>query len=91
MKLLYKPLGIVFGVLAGLLGRRLFQGLWGLIDEQDPPTATTKPSTWKKVLAAAALEGLTFKVARAAVDRAGASGFERVTGVWPGEQPAQPE
>ena len=29
---------------------------------------------------------MTFKVTRAAVDRAGAKGFAHVTGFWPGEK-----
>ena len=37
-------------------------------------------------LAAAAVEGVAFKVTRAAVDRAGASTFRYFTGVWPGER-----
>jgi hypothetical protein len=37
------------------------------------------------VLGAAIVEGVTFKVTRAAVDRAGAKGFDHLFGVWPGE------
>ena len=86
MRLLYKPFGIVFGIVAGLLSKKLFEKVWGLIDEEEPPEATTRQTTWPKVLGAAAVQGITFKVTRAAVDRAGARGFERVTGVWPGEK-----
>jgi hypothetical protein len=38
------------------------------------------------VLGAAIVEGVTFKVTRAAVDRAGAEGFRYFTGIWPGEK-----
>jgi hypothetical protein len=31
------------------------------------------------------MEGVAFKVTRAAVNRAGAKGFEHLTGFWPGE------
>ena len=64
MKLLYKPLGIVLGLLAGAISRRLFDRIWALIDRQEPPKATTRETTWSKVLAAAAVEGVTFKVTR---------------------------
>ena len=84
MKLLYKPVGIVLGIVAGLISRKLFERLWALIDREDPPKPTTRETTWPKVLAAAAVEGVTFKVTRAAVDRAGANGFARLTGFWPG-------
>jgi len=35
------------------------------------------------------VEGVTFKVTRAAVDRAGAKGFAHLTGYWPG--PKEPD
>ena len=41
MKLLYKPLGIVLGLLAGAISRKLFDRIWSLIDRQEPPKATT--------------------------------------------------
>ena len=91
MKLLYKPFGIVAGILAGLLSKRLFEFIWSKFDDEDPPKPTTKYAPWGKVLAAAAVEGITFKVTRAAVDRAGAKGFDHLTGVWPGEKVPDPE
>jgi len=86
MKLLYKPFGIVLGIAAGLLSKKLFDALWGIFDEQEPPKATTKHVPWPKVLGAAAVQGVTFKVTRAAVDRAGARGWDHLFGVWPGEE-----
>ena len=90
VKLLYKPVGIVLGLIAGFLSRKLFDRVWALIDREDPPKATTRETTWPKVLAAAAVEGVTFKVTRAAVDRAGARGFAALTGTWPGEKRPEP-
>ncbi len=86
LKLLYKPFGIVVGIAAGLLSKRVFDRVWGLIDESKPPKPTTQRASWGKVLTAAAVEGLTFSVTRAAVNRAGARGWERLTGVWPGKK-----
>jgi hypothetical protein len=91
VKLIYKPFGIVLGILAGVLSKKLFEQLWGLIDEEEPPKPTVRETSWPKVLGAAAVEGITFKVTRAAVDRAGASGFESLTGAWPGEKAPEPE
>jgi hypothetical protein len=86
MKLLYKPFGIVLGILAGLLSKKLFEAVWGVIDKKEPPKPTTQEADWPKVLAAAAIQGVTFKVTRAAVDRAGATGWDHLFGVWPGER-----
>lgn len=90
MRLIYKPFGIVFGILAGLLSKRLFELVWRWFDEAEPPGPTTRDTTWPKVLGAAAVQGVTFKVTRAAVDRAGARGFEHLTGAWPGERAPDP-
>ncbi len=58
MRLLYKPFGIVLGVLAGILGKRVFNFAWAKIDDENPPKATTQRSSWTKVLGAAALQGV---------------------------------
>jgi hypothetical protein len=85
-KLIYKPIGITVGILTGLLSKKLFEAIWGVLDREEPPKPTTKEARWPKVLAAAAVQGVTFKVTRAVVDRAGAEGFEHLTGIWPGER-----
>ena len=90
MKLIYKPFGIIAGLVAGLLSKKLFEFIWARIDDQEAPEATTQEASLVKVLAAAAMQGVTFKVTRAAVDRAGARGFEHLTGVWPGEKRPDP-
>jgi hypothetical protein len=86
MKLIYKPFGIVLGIGAGLLSKKLFEAIWGIFDKEEPPKPTTLQTTWPKVLGAAVVEGVTFKVTRAAVDRVGAKGFAKMTGAWPGEK-----
>lgn len=92
MKFVYKPFGILLGILAGLLSRRLFTSLWGKIDpdHEEPPEAKTKDTTAAKAIGAAALQAAVFSGVRAGVDRAGARAFERATGVWPGEKEKDP-
>jgi hypothetical protein len=89
MKLLYKPFGLVLSVVAGLLGKQLFDYVWTKIDDREPPEATTKEADWGKVLVAAAMEGLIFKGTRAAIDRYGAKAWYYLTGSWPGEIEAE--
>jgi hypothetical protein len=86
MKLIYKPFGILLGLAAGLLSKKVFEAIWGVFDEEEPPKPTTRDAGWTKVLGAAAVQGVTFKVTRAAVDRAGAKGWDHLFGVWPGEK-----
>jgi Protein of unknown function (DUF4235) len=86
MKLLYKPIGVISGVVAGMAAGAIFKEIWKLVaDEDDRPNATDKSRSWTEVIAAAAVQGAVFGAVKAAVDRAGATGFERVTGVWPGK------
>jgi Protein of unknown function (DUF4235) len=91
MKLLYKPIGIVLGIVAGLLGKRLFDFAWTKLDDEEPPEATTQEAPWVKVLSAAALQGMIFKTTRALVDRYGAQGWYYLTGSWPGERRPDPD
>jgi xanthosine utilization system XapX-like protein len=86
MKVIYKPIGVVLGLIGGLLGKRVFDAVWKRVDEEKPPKATTKETTIAKVVGAAAIQGVIFKVVRVVIDRAGASGWERLTGRWPGER-----
>ena len=89
--LIYKPFGIILGILAGLVGKKLFNFAWTKLDDEEPPKATTEIAPWAKVLGAAALQGVIFKVTRVVVDRYGAVGWRYLTGVWPGEKRPDPE
>jgi hypothetical protein len=87
VRLLYKPFGIIAGVLAGMIAGAIFKRVWeGIAGERDDaPGAMEKGRTWPEVIVAGAVRGAVFGGVRAAVDRAGATGFERLTGVWPGK------
>lgn len=86
MKLLYKLFSIPLGLMAGAISKAVFEKIWAKIDDHEPPTANIERATWPKVLGAAAVQGTTFYVTRAAVQRAGAKGFAHLTGVWPGDR-----
>ncbi|OKI09269.1 hypothetical protein A6A06_00670 [Streptomyces sp. CB02923] len=85
IKLLYKPLGTVFGVLGGVLAGMVFKRLWKVVGgEEDAPKAMDEERRWREVLPAAALQGATLAVVKAAVDRSGAVAVRKATGTWPG-------
>jgi Protein of unknown function (DUF4235) len=85
-KLLFIPVSILGGLLAGLIGKKLFEGLWAMIDDQEPPDSEYRDVSWPKLIAALALEGAIFRVLRGVADRASRQGFYRATGAWPGEE-----
>lgn len=87
MRLLYKPLGLLAGVLGGLVASAIFDRLWAsLSGSSSRPEPTDHDRGWGEVATAAALQGAVFGGVKALVDRAGATGFAKATGVWPGRE-----
>jgi hypothetical protein len=85
-KALYAPLGIGFSVLGGIVAGAVFKRVWKLLaGEEEAPKARESEHGWREVLLAAAAQGAVFGAVKAAVDRGGAEGFRRLTGVWPGD------
>ena len=84
-RILYKPIGLLVSVLGGIAAGAIFKRVWGLAaSEHDPPKATDQRKGWGEVLVAATVQGAVFGGVKAAIDRAGATGFQSVTGAWPG-------
>jgi Protein of unknown function (DUF4235) len=90
-KILFIPFSIVGGLVAGLVGKKAFEQIWGLIDEEEPPEPAQREAAWWKLVLALALEGAIFRAVRGAVDRGSRQGFASLTGAWPGEKRPEPE
>src|SRR5947209_1092223 len=89
MKLLYKPFSILSRVIASRIGKTVYRGLWSRIDEHEPPAPTASGTNLAKVLEAAVLEAATMAAFGALADRASATAFQYLFGVWPGERPEE--
>lgn len=86
MKLLYKPFGLLASIAGGVLAGALFKRLWRAVaDEDKAPSAKDADRTWHEVVAAAAIQGAVFGGIKALIDRAGATAYAELTGVWPGK------
>ena len=73
-------------MIGGLIGGQIFKQVWKLVAKQeDAPSARESEYGWKEILPAAAIQGAIFAVVKATLDRKGAQGFQRLTGVWPGD------
>jgi hypothetical protein len=80
-KMMYKSLSLVTGVLGGVLAGALFNRVWRVVADQDEaPEPTALDHRTREVLVAAALQGAVFGLVKAAMDRAAAKGYRRVTG-----------
>lgn len=84
-RVVYKPLGLIVSVLGGIVAGALFKRIWKAVaHEEEAPKATDERRGWGEVVAASAAQGAVFGGVKAVVDRAGATGFAKLTGAWPG-------
>jgi hypothetical protein len=89
MKFLFAPIGIGAGLVAGMLGKKAFEKLWAVIDDQDPPEPDQRGAPTAKLVAALAIEGAIFRLAKGLTDYGARRAFAGATGSWPGEDPAK--
>ena len=85
-KLLFIPVSIGGGLVAGFVSKKVFDQFWGLIDEEEPPSSKHRDIDWRKLLLAAAVQGAIFRAMREASDHYSRRAFARTTGTWPGEE-----
>lgn len=91
MKFLFMPISIVAGLIAGFLSKKVFDQVWGLIDEEEPPDSKHREIEWPKLLVAAAIQGAIFRAVKEGSDHYARRAFAGATGTWPGKQRPEPE
>jgi hypothetical protein len=91
LKFLFLPVSIVLGLIAGLLGRKIFEQAWGLVDEEEPPDAKHREISFTKLIFALVIEGAIFRLVKGLTDHGARQGYARLTGSWPGEEAPEPE
>jgi len=87
-KILYRPLGLISSLVAGVVAGSLFKSVWRHAtpgDNQDAPRALESEYRVREILIASALQGAIFATVKALVNRGGARLFQRWTGEWPGD------
>jgi hypothetical protein len=90
-KVMFIPVSLGGGLLAGVVSRKLFDQVWGLIDDDEPPEGKHRDIDWRKLLVAAAIQGAIFRAVKEASDHYSRRAFERTTGRWPGQEAPEPE
>jgi hypothetical protein len=91
VKFLFLPFSILSGLLAGLMGKKLFNAIWGAIDDEEPPDSKHRDITWTRLLVAGAVQGAIFRAVKEAADHGSRRAFHRTTGTWPGEERPEKE
>ncbi|MGH2831433.1 MAG: DUF4235 domain-containing protein [Solirubrobacteraceae bacterium] len=74
-KLIFLPVSIGGGILAGIISKKLFAGVWGLIDGQEPPQAEHRDVNLAKLAFALVLEGAVFRLVKGIVDHGSRHGY----------------
>ncbi len=91
MKFLFLPVSIGVGMAAGVLAKKLFDLVWGIIDDQEAPEPKHREVALAKLVPALAIEGALFRLIRGMADHGSRHGFMRLAGSWPGEERPEPE
>jgi hypothetical protein len=85
-KILFIPFSVAGGLLAGIIAKKTFEGLWHAVDHQEAPDPKRREVSWQKLIPALLLEGAIFRAVRGLLDHGARHAFSKLTGTWPGEK-----
>lgn len=89
-KLLFIPFSVIGGIVAGAIGKKTFEALWGVFDDHEAPDPQHREISWKKLVPALLLEGAIFRAIRGMFDHGSRQAFQKLTGSWPGDERPAP-
>jgi hypothetical protein len=84
-KLMFAPVRLLSGLVAGMLATKLFDRIWRLVDKEQAPDPEQREIPIGKLLLGLLLQGAVFAAVRGLADHAARVAFSRATGRWPGE------
>jgi hypothetical protein len=91
VKFLFMPFSIAGGLAAGAIGKKIFDAIWGAIDDEEAPEPKHREIPVVKLVLALAIQGAIFRLVRGMADHGMRRGFAQLTGAWPGEERPDPE
>jgi hypothetical protein len=91
MNAVFTPLGLILGLAGGQLAKKIFDFVWGLVDDEEAPRPKHRDVPLAKMLIALLIEGAIARVVRGLVDHGARHGWAQLTGQWPGEERPEPE
>jgi hypothetical protein len=88
---LFTPIGLVLGLAAGQVAKKIFDKVWGLIQDEEAPRPKHREVPLATLILALLVEGAIARVVRGMVDHGTRHGWARLTGAWPGEERPEEE
>jgi hypothetical protein len=88
---LFTPVALVVGLAAGQLAKKIFDKVWGLIQDQEAPHPKHREVPVATLVLALLVEGAIARVVRGMVDHTTRHGWAQLTGAWPGEERPEEE
>lgn len=85
MKLLFKPFGLVAGLIASRLAMAIFNQVWQRVDGGELPDPDVREDPAGRAILAATLQSAIFAATSATASRYGMHVFEHTFGRWPGD------
>jgi hypothetical protein len=91
MNAIFTPIGLALGLAAGQVSKKIFDLVWGLVDDEEAPRPKHREIPLLKLVIALLVEGAIARVVRGFVDHGTRHGWARLTGAWPGEERPEEE
>jgi hypothetical protein len=91
VKFIFTPFSILLGLLAGIVGQKIFEKVWGAVADEEAPSPEHREFSWPKLIAALLVEGAIFRLVKGLTDHGARRAFAGATGTWPGEEAPERE
>ena len=91
MNKVFTPIGLIIGLAAGQLSKKIFDKVWGLARDEEAPRPKHREISVLMLVVALVVEGAIARVVRGMVDHGTRRGWAQLTGAWPGEERPEEE
>jgi Protein of unknown function (DUF4235) len=88
---LFTPIGLVAGLAAGQVAKKIFDKVWGLVQDEEAPHPKHRQVPVGTLVLALLVEGAIARVVRGMVDHGTRHGWAQLTGEWPGDERPEAE
>jgi hypothetical protein len=52
VKFVFTPFSVALGLAAGIVGQKIFEKVWGLVDDEEAPSPEHREFSWPKLIIA---------------------------------------